>query len=416
MKAISANNIGKVYRLGVVNNQTIKEDFNRFWRKLSGKENQLNFESHFYDDVANGDFMWALKDINFEINKGDVVGVIGKNGAGKSTLLKILSRITTPTVGNIKTKGRISSLLEVGTGFHPELTGRQNIYLNGSILGMSKKEITRKFDEIVEFSGIEKYLDTPVKRYSSGMYVRLAFAVAANLEPDILIIDEVLAVGDAEFQRKAIGKMREVNSMDGRTVLFVSHNTDAIASMTSRCLYLDKGLLIADGPTGEVLMKYMKNLPVKQGVYTFEPSEERPVYTRAEVITSYTKGVHKQGDDLIVELEIYMPEVMDGMAVSFQIFNENGVSCLFNYVFDVDRPLLRKQGINKLKCIMPKCKLYQGTYYLRLHLANSRSRAKYDEINHVCQFEITMMQKPIEWGWQSNVCVYMEDVVWEEEK
>ncbi len=200
---------------------------------------------------------WALKNINFELRKGEVLGIIGKNGAGKSTLLKILSQITPPTTGEIRLKGRVGSLLEVGTGFHPELTGRENIFLNGAILGMRKKEIEQKFDEIVEFSGVEKFLDMPVKRYSSGMYVRLAFAVAAHLEPEILIVDEVLAVGDVEFQKKCLGKMEDITKKEGRTVLFVSHNMGAIRNLCNRCILLDDGKIIKDGPTNEVISEYM---------------------------------------------------------------------------------------------------------------------------------------------------------------
>ncbi len=200
---------------------------------------------------------WALKDVSFSVNQGDAVGIIGRNGAGKSTLLKLLSRITEPTAGSIRLRGRVASLLEVGTGFHPELTGRENIFLNGAILGMSRVEIKRKFDEIVAFAEVEKFLDTPVKHYSSGMYVRLAFAVAAHLEPEILIVDEVLAVGDAEFQKKCLGKMQDVSTSEGRTVLFVSHNMSAISELTKRCVYLEKGLVKADGSTAAVVQQYL---------------------------------------------------------------------------------------------------------------------------------------------------------------
>lgn len=208
---------------------------------------------------SNSDEFWALKDVNFEVKQGEVLGIIGRNGAGKSTLLKILSQITPPTVGEIRLKGRVGSLLEVGTGFHPELTGRENIYLNGAILGMRKKEIKEKFDEIVEFSGIDKFLDMPVKRYSSGMYIRLAFAVAAHLDPEILVVDEVLAVGDAEFQKKCLGKMEEVTQTKGRTVLFVSHNMEAIQKLCNRCVYLDKGKVEMIGDTRTVINTYLKN-------------------------------------------------------------------------------------------------------------------------------------------------------------
>lgn len=242
--SIKFENISKQYRLGLVSTKTISHDLNRWWKtNVLGKEDpylkigEVNDRAH----KGNSEYVWALKDINFEVEQGDVLGIIGKNGAGKSTLLKILSKVTAPTTGTIKAAGRIASLLEVGTGFHPEMTGRENIYMNGAIMGMSKIEITRKLEEIVDFSGVERYLDTPVKRYSSGMTVRLGFAIAAHLEPEILVVDEVLAVGDAEFQKKAIGKMQDVSRGEGRTVLFVSHN---MASMKMLC---NKGILLSDG-------------------------------------------------------------------------------------------------------------------------------------------------------------------------
>ena len=240
---IKATDISKQYRLGLVGSGTLKDDMARFWAQLRGKEDptlkvgQLNDRTQ----KADSDYVWALKDINFEVKQGEILGIIGKNGAGKSTLLKILSKITAPTTGSIKVKGRIASLLEVGTGFHGELTGRENIYLNGAVLGMTKREITRKLDEIVNFAGVEKYIDTPVKRYSSGMTVRLGFAVAAHLDPDILVVDEVLAVGDAEFQKKAIGKMQDVSTQEGRTILFVSHNMTSVQSLCDRGIYLKNG-------------------------------------------------------------------------------------------------------------------------------------------------------------------------------
>ncbi len=240
---IRVENLSKQYRLGDVGTGTISHDLKRWWYKTRGKEDPYLQIGEANDRATKGtsDYVWALKDINFEVKAGEVLGIIGRNGAGKSTLLKILSKTTTPTTGSVKVKGRIASLLEVGTGFHPELTGRENIFLNGAILGMTKREIQRKFDEIVDFSGVERYIDTPVKRYSSGMYVRLAFAVAAHLEPEILIVDEVLAVGDAEFQKKCLGKMKDVSVNDGRTVLFVSHNMNAIQNLCT------KGLLLTNG-------------------------------------------------------------------------------------------------------------------------------------------------------------------------
>src|SRR5690606_34249275 len=261
MTILKASNISKQYRLGLVGTGTISHDLNRWWAGIRGKEDPYLKVGSVNDrsTKADSDYVWALQDINFEVQKGEVLGIIGKNGAGKSTLLKILSRVTIPTTGEIKTKGRIASLLEVGTGFHPELTGRENIYLNGAILGMTKAEIKSKEAEIIEFSGCERYVDTPTKRYSSGMRVRLAFAVAAFLEPDILVIDEVLAVGDAEFQKKAIGKMQEISKSEGRTVLFVSHNMVSILNLCTRVIRLEHGKIIADGPTEETIDYYLNN-------------------------------------------------------------------------------------------------------------------------------------------------------------
>ena len=256
--AIKAENISKQYRLGQVGTGTLTHDLNRFWHKIRGNEDPYLKIGEANDRSSKGssEYVWSLQDINFEIEQGDAVGIIGRNGAGKSTLLKILSKVTKPTTGKIYTKGRIASLLEVGTGFHPEMTGRENIYLNGAILGMTKKEITRKFDEIVDFSGVERYIDTPVKRYSSGMYVRLAFAVAAHLESEILIVDEVLAVGDAEFQKKCLGKMGDVTKGEGRTILFVSHNLAAIKGLCNTGILLENGNLKTAGNMGSVIDSY----------------------------------------------------------------------------------------------------------------------------------------------------------------
>jgi len=255
---IRVEDLSKQYRLGTVGTGTLAHDLNRWWCKFRGKPDpylkvtQANDRAH----KGDSDYVWALRDINFEVKQGEVLGIIGANGAGKSTLLKILSRITAPTEGIVRAKGRIAALLEVGTGFHPELTGRENIFLNGAILGMTKAEVRGKLDEIVDFSGCERYLDTPVKRYSSGMMVRLGFAVAAHLEPEILIVDEVLAVGDAEFQKKCLGKMDEV-AKGGRTILFVSHNMMAIRNLCPTAMWLEDGKITDTGPAPEVTEKYL---------------------------------------------------------------------------------------------------------------------------------------------------------------
>jgi homopolymeric O-antigen transport system ATP-binding protein len=258
-KVIKVDNLSKAYQLGDFGTGTISRDIERFFARIRGKEDPFLKIGETNDRTVKGerDVVWSLKDINFEIEQGDAVGIIGRNGAGKSTLLKILSRITAPTTGSFKVKGRIASLLEVGTGFHPELSGRENIYLNGTILGMRKAEIKQKFDEIVDFSGVERYIDTPVKRYSSGMYVRLAFAVAAHLESEILIVDEVLAVGDAEFQKKCLGKMGEVSKGKGKTILFVSHNMEAVKTLCKTGISLMNGVIRNEGRIDEVIDDYL---------------------------------------------------------------------------------------------------------------------------------------------------------------
>lgn len=256
--ALKINSVSKLYRLGQVGTGTLSHDLNRWWAKIRGKEDPRSSVGVVNDREQYGDeFVWVLKNINFEVKKGEIVGIIGRNGAGKSTLLKLLSRVTGPTKGGIHINGRIASLLEVGTGFHPELTGRENIYLNGAILGMTKREINASFEEIVEFSGCAKYIDTPVKRYSSGMHVRLAFAVAAHLETDILIIDEVLAVGDAEFQKKCIGKLQDLGNKSNRTILFVSHNMTVIQSLCERGIVLHNGEVKFDGGQEEAINYYV---------------------------------------------------------------------------------------------------------------------------------------------------------------
>ncbi len=256
---IKVENLSKQYRLGTVGTGSFAHDVNRSWHRLRGKEDPYLKIGEENDRTQKGgsEYVWALRDINFDVKQGEVLGIIGRNGAGKSTLLKILSRTTSPTTGSVKIKGRVASLLEVGTGFHPELSGRENIFLNGAILGMTRHEIKSKFDEIVDFSGVERYIDTPVKRYSSGMYVRLAFAVAAHLEPEILIVDEVLAVGDAEFQKKALGKMKAISKGEGRTVLFVSHNMEAIKNICSRGILMLHGKIEYDAGAIEVVEKYL---------------------------------------------------------------------------------------------------------------------------------------------------------------
>ena len=279
MKAIEFDNVGKMYRLGRVGTGTLSHDLNRWWQtSILGKEDPYLKIGQTNDRTTKGssDYVWALKDISFSVEEGEVVGVIGKNGAGKSTLLKLLSNITAPSTGIIKYKGRIASLLEVGTGFHQEMTGRENIYMNGSIMGMTRAEITSKLDEIVDFAGVERYLDTPVKRYSSGMTVRLGFAVAAFLEPEILVVDEVLTVGDAEFQKKAIGKMDDVSHRSGRTILFVSHNMASIKQLCQKGILLENGMLKYSGGIKDTVEEYLTNSIKSSRNAYFDNLEEAP--------------------------------------------------------------------------------------------------------------------------------------------
>jgi len=265
---ISVSHLSKVYRLGTIGSSTLKDDLNRLWARIRGQPDptkQIGSEHH---QRKEGGVFWALQDVSFDVNQGEVLGIIGKNGAGKSTLLKILSRVTAPTHGEVRVRGRIASLLEVGTGFHPDLSGRENVSLNGAIMGMSKAEIRSKFDEIVAFSGVEEFIDTPVKRYSSGMYVRLAFAVAAHLEPEILVLDEVLSVGDAEFQKRCLGKMSDV-ARSGRTVLFVSHNMAAVRALCSRVILLKSGGIAKQGDAVPITEKYLEET-IPSGAYIMD--------------------------------------------------------------------------------------------------------------------------------------------------
>lgn len=328
--AIKAVNISKQYRLGEVGTGTISHDLNRFWAKIRGKEDPYLTIGESNDRSKKGDsqYVWSLRDINFEIEQGDAVGIIGRNGAGKSTLLKLLSKVTKPTTGSFKVNGRIASLLEVGTGFNPEMTGRENIYLNGAILGMRKHEIDRKFDEIVDFSGVERYIDTPVKRYSSGMYVRLAFAVAAHLESEILIVDEVLAVGDAEFQKKCLGKMGDVSKGEGRTVLFVSHNMGAVQNLCNKGIVLDKGKLVFEGNQNESLDFYSK-------IYNNKVDSSNHIVYRNkilinDIVCSSDNRKLKQSDEILLgnSLEIgidftALEDIYD-MSLAIDILNTNG--------------------------------------------------------------------------------------------
>jgi lipopolysaccharide transport system ATP-binding protein len=416
--AIKVEDVGKLYRLGEVGTGTLSQDLKRWWAITRGQEDPFAKIGEVNDRTQKGDsdYVWALKNISFEVKQGEVLGIIGRNGAGKSTLLKLLSKVTTPSTGSIKVKGRIASLLEVGTGFHPDLTGRENVFLNGAILGMTKREIESKFDEIVDFAGVERYIDTPVKRYSSGMYVRLAFAVAAHLEPEILIIDEVLAVGDAEFQKKCLGKMKDVSVNDGRTVLFVSHDMAAITTLTTHCLCIEKGNVAVNGNTNEVIKYYLENTRAAKGVYTKLPLLAKPSITRIDINTSEAEAVHICGNPLEVIVDVNMPSSIKGMEVTIQIFDDKERAIVFSPLSlsnSYSQDFLLVKGTNTLKCTFPNLRLYQGKYYLFVHLGETRGRTYYDGVSKVCEFEVQMIGKTVEWGWRNGICQYIEDYDWE---
>jgi lipopolysaccharide transport system ATP-binding protein len=336
---IKVENLSKQYRLGEVGTGTLSHDLKRWSYKIRGKEDPYLKVGEVNDrtQASGSDYVWALRDINFEVKQGEVLGIIGRNGAGKSTLLKILSKTTTPTTGNIKVKGRIASLLEVGTGFHPEMTGRENIFLNGAILGMTRREIKSKFDEIVDFAGIERYVDTPVKRYSSGMYVRLAFAVAAHLEPEILIVDEVLAVGDAEFQKKCLGKMKDVSVNDGRTVLFVSHNMDAITRLCDISLLMKNGRLLEFGNTEKIISKYLNTEMQLDSHIWYEkkdaPASEIVMLISTEVVDEklINKVNFRINQEVGIKIVFEVLKNIDDLVIGFNLYNQNDVHIMSSH-------------------------------------------------------------------------------------
>ena len=393
---IKIENLSKRYRLGSVGTNTLHGDVKHWWAKLRGREEELykiGEENELTD--ASGEYVWALRDINLEVQQGEVLGVIGKNGAGKSTLLKILSRVTGPTKGNIKIKGRIASLLEVGTGFHGELTGRENVYLNGAVLGMRRSEINRKFDEIVEFAGVAKYIDTPVKRYSSGMYVRLAFAVAAHLEPEILIVDEVLAVGDAEFQKKAVGKMQDVSANQGRTVLFVSHNMATIQTLCNRTCVMKQGKVNFYGETDDALIEYSKESKQQMNLAFSERYDRKG---NQSVKLNFVQFLHAETKESLDTIMSGMPimirfnysrdldtEIKDiRFAIAFR-HNTQGerFSCDNNYVKQTIHPI-KEHG--DVYCLIKKWPLNKGVYNFRTHIEVNKQLA--DRIENAGEIQV----------------------------
>ena len=367
--AIEFNHVSKQYRLGLVSTRTLSHDLNRWWQTAVLRKEDPYLKIGSVNDrtsAADSEYVWALRDIDFKVEQGDVVGIIGKNGAGKSTLLKLLSRVTGPTTGSIRAKGRIGSLLEVGTGFHQEMTGRENIYMNGAILGMTKNDITRKLDEIIDFSGCERYIDTPVKRYSSGMMVRLGFAVAAFLEPEILVVDEVLAVGDAEFQKKAIGKMQDVSKGEGRTVLFVSHNMGAVAQLCKTGVVLSKGQVSYVGAIRDCISTYISEGASDDVIIS--KNIDNDMYLQ-RVATIDDDG-HVDNDvafdrDVRLLFQIGCNKFVKGATLSFTLFDYNQ-SPLFTSHFDLSPDNLT------IIAKIPRQLLLPGAYFVKpiLHIPN----------------------------------------------
>lgn len=382
---LKAENISKQYRLGQVGTGTLSHDLNRWWCQLRGKEDPYLKIGETNDRSTKGesDYVWALQDINFEVARGEVLGIIGKNGAGKSTLLKILSKVTAPTTGSIKSRGRIASLLEVGTGFNGEMTGRENIFLNGAILGMTKKEIASKLDEIIAFSGCERYIDTPVKRYSSGMTVRLAFAVAAFLEPEILVIDEVLAVGDAEFQKKAIGKMQDISRGEGRTVLFVSHNMAAVKSLCTRGIVLEHGKVVFEGGIDEAVSYYLSGESEVMNKKVFDEDYNNEVFQLNEISLRSKGQTYEESlsENLPIELHTKFQlrsEQSERYHVTYHLYNEMGEAM---FSFSNFQTTNLKTGDNNLICTIPTSFFQPGQYFLSLFIIEDRRQAIFVEKN-----------------------------------
>ena len=404
MTAIEFENISKQYRLGLVSTQTLSHDLRRFWiTNVLGKENPYLKIGETNDRATKGtsDYVWALRDINFKVEQGDVVGIIGKNGAGKSTLLKLLSRVTGPTTGTIRAHGRIGSLLEVGTGFHGEMTGRENIFMNGAILGMTRQEIQSKLDAIIDFSGCERYIDTPVKRYSSGMVVRLGFAVAAFLEPEILVVYEVLAVGDAEFQKKAIGKMKDVSHNDGRTVLFVSHNMNSVKALCQKGIVLDKGQIVCDDVVDKAIEFYLSSTP-------FIITD-----TYAEIDDSQ-RQMHRSLAVKFLSVEIMKKEALfavdEDITLRFRLLSSiDKDKCRMDVGIDdyMDAPLasynseyffsIRKGEIKELECTLKNPGLYFGRYSIAMSVGEGSALTggmrNYDVVHRAISFEIDRLKK-----------------------
>lgn len=390
---IKIEDLSKQYRLGTVGTGTLSHDLNRWWASLRGKEDPFLKIGEVNDRTRTSDseYVWALRDINIEIERGDIVGIIGRNGAGKSTLLKILSKVTRPTTGCIKLGGRIASLLEVGTGFHPEMTGRENIYLNGAILGMKRQEIHSKFDEIVAFAGVEKYVDTPVKRYSSGMYVRLAFAVAAHLEPEILVIDEVLAVGDAEFQKKCLGKMQDISRNDGRTVLFVSHNMAAIKTLCKTGIVLENGTTVFNGTQTDAISYYQNNIDTIDNFEYVGPIDKAPGNNNIRILKFVVEPRNGafltmlSGIDFL--LTFYCGIENANIDITFEVYTQDDM-VLFHNGLIITKNNDSKIGIYSIRCSLPTQLLNSGRYSISLIFGQNQRYVLY-KVDSFITFEVS---------------------------
>ncbi|MCH7535645.1 MAG: ABC transporter ATP-binding protein [Bacteroidetes bacterium] len=405
---LKIENVSKQYRLGLVGTGSMADDLNRFWHKIRGKEDPyLKVGEVNVQDKVGGEYVWALRNIDFEIKKGEVLGIIGKNGAGKSTLLKLLSQVTAPTIGSIKVKGRIAALLEVGTGFHSELTGRENIYLNGAILGMNKQEIASKLDEIIDFSGVAKYVDTPVKRYSSGMMVRLGFAVAAHLEPDILVVDEVLAVGDAEFQKKCIGKMKDVAG-EGRTVLFVSHNMASVKSLCNTGIMMEEGSISFAGTASEAVDRYLvgnTHTVVTETIPMDHPnrfSSGEAFFKKIRLLNTekLAKNVFYFREPILIETEIEVVETIKDAIFVFILTNPEGLPVMFKDTAR-ENPEGQYLEVGMYKVDMEiNLDLLPGEYVVQISVCHENGNT-IDGLMSLCSFAVekTSLKKKEEYKW-----------------
>jgi len=392
INAIEVRNLSKVYRLGEIGTGTLSRDLHRAIARLMGKEDPFLKVGEANDRARKGstDIVYSLKDLNFDIVQGDVVGIIGRNGAGKSTLLKILSRVTTPTTGEARIRGRIASLLEVGTGFHPELTGKENIFLNGAILGMRKWEIRKKFDEIVEFSGVERYIDTPVKRYSSGMYVRLAFAVAAHLESEILVVDEVLAVGDAEFQKKCLGKMGEISRGQGRTILFVSHNMAAVKQLCNKGIVLEKGVVVFQGTEHDSVLRYQSSSNLRRS-YSFNQNSEKFENDNIRIlefeVSPLTGSFVSISSGILFKLSFFNHLEGINLDVTFELRSVDE-TIVFHHGAFVSKRNDSLKGVYTIEGQLPPNLINAGVYKFKLIFGKDQRYRLYD-VSDFVEFEIS---------------------------